>query len=277
MNEGSALAAFARAVQRPESEVDLGAAALAIALMEYPTLDVQGYLDRMDGLAAEVRQRAIGDQGVYRLLACLNYVLFREQGFRGNRGDYYDPRNSFMNEVMDRRLGIPISLSVLYMEVARRAGLALWGVGFPGHFLLKYQGSEEIFLDPFIQGEIRSREELQGLLDAFYRGKVAFQPDFLVPVTKHEILGRMLNNLKALYLQRGDLMKALSVVERLIVLEPNFPEEVRDRGLLYAQLECLFQAVADLESYLKLSPQAEDAREIRERIAQLKGKNPCLH
>ena len=261
-----------------DDEIDLGRAALAIAHAEHPELDIESYVARMDHLAAAVRDRAGGEADSYRLIAAMNYTLFNVEGFRGNRDDYYDPKNSFLNEVMERKQGIPITLSVLYMEVARRVGLNLCGVGFPGHFLVKHVGKEEeIVIDPFHRGEVRSIEELEDMLDEIYRGRIAFQPEFLFPVSKKQILRRILNNLKAIYLRQGDFPKSLSVVERLLILEPNSAQEMRDRGLLYLKLECFPQALEDLEAYLRLAPYADDAVEIREQTVSLKKLVTQIH
>jgi len=270
--------AFLQAVQCLDDEIDLGRAALAIAHAEYPGLDIESYAARMDRLAAAVQDRSGGEADSYRLIAAINYTLFSVEGFRGNRDDYYDPKNSFLNEVIERKQGIPITLSVLYMEVARRVGLDLYGVGFPGHFLVKHVGKEgEIVIDPFHQGEVRSIEELEDMLDKMYRGRIAFQPEFLSPVSKKQILKRILNNLKAIYLRQGDFPKSLSVVERLLILEPNSAQEMRDRGLLYLQLECFSQALEDLEAYLRLAPYADDAAEIREQAVALKKRQTEIH
>lgn len=269
---------FSQAVRCPDEEIDLGRAALAIAHREYPNLDVESYVVRLDRLAALVQDRSEGERDPYRLIAAANYVLFRQERFQGDRESYYDPRNSFLNEVMERKCGIPITLSVLYTEVARRVGLLLHGVGFPGHFLVKYAGDEEeIIIDPFHGGEIRSVGDLEEILDEIYRGKVTFQPEFLCAVSKKQIIKRMLNNLKAIYLYQGDPLRALSVVERLIILEPNSPQELKDRGLLYLRLECFPQALEDLEAYLRLAFHAEDADEIRKQVLLLRRRVTQIH
>lgn len=269
---------FSRAVQCPDDEIDLGRAALAIAHSEHPDLNIESYLSRMDGLASAVENRAGGEADCYRLIAALNYTLFTVEGFRGNRDDYYDPKNSFLNEVMERKQGIPITLSVLYMEVARRVGLELEGVGFPGHFLVKHGGEEEeIIIDPFHRGEVRCTEELEEMLDELYRGKLAFRPEFLSPLSKKQILRRMLNNLKAIYLRQGDFLRGLSVVERLLILEPNSLSEIRDRGLLHLKLECFPQALQDLEAYLKVSAHADDAAEVRDQVVSLRKLVTLIH
>jgi regulator of sirC expression with transglutaminase-like and TPR domain len=269
---------FRRAVDRGEARIDLGRAALTMAAADYPDLDIEVYLARIDQLAADAQARLGSEADVHRTLAVLNDVLFREHGFRGNCENYFDPRNSFLNEVLERRTGIPISLSVLYIEVAQKIGLPLQGVGFPGHFLVKFTGvNEEIVIDPFNQGEIRSRKNLQTLLNRLYGGKLSFDPDFLSATPKKQILRRMLNNLKLIYLRQNDLTKGLSVVERLLVLDPASTEDIRDRGIIYLRLECFKQALEDLQRYLTLAPQAEDAAAIHAQITALTRQVAQIH
>ena len=269
---------FRQAVNRGEAKIDLGRAALTMAAADYPDLDIDSYLARIDQLAADAQARLGSEADVQRTIAVLNNVLFREHGFRGNRENYFDPRNSFLNEVLDRRTGIPISLSVLYMEVAQKIALPLQGVGFPGHFLVKYTGiNEEIVIDPFNQGEIRSQKNLQTMLNRLYGRKVNFDPDFLAAVTNKQILRRMLNNLELIYLRQNELTKGLSIVERLLVLDPGSAEDIRDRGIIYLRLECFKQALEDLQRYLSLAPQAEDAAAIHEQITALTRQVAQIH
>jgi len=268
---------FRRVVAQAGDDFDLARAALAIAQDEYPALEQEVYIARLDKLAARARDLSGGESDPYRLIAAVNHVLFTQEGFRGNRGDYYDPRNSFLSDVLERKKGIPITLSVIYMEVARRVGLPLHGVGFPGHFLVKYESDdEEIVIDPFDKGEVRTLEELQTLLDGLYNGKVALRPEFLAPVTNRQIIHRMLNNLKGIYLSEENLVKALSAAERLVILDPASAPEIRDRGVLYIKLECFQQAINDFEAYLRLAPDASDAEDIREQLVELK-KGAALH
>ncbi|HMF48568.1 MAG TPA: tetratricopeptide repeat protein [Candidatus Saccharimonadales bacterium] len=269
---------FRQAVDRPEDLIDLGRAALTIALPDYPDLDIPACLAQIDELAVAVTQRCGAVADVYRSLAALNYMLFTERRFRGNRDDYFDPKNSFLNEVLARKTGIPISLSVLYIEVAQRIGLKLSGVGFPGHFLVKYAESrEEIVIDPFAGGEVRSREDLAGMIRQLYGDKVSFHAEFLEPVTKKQILQRMLANLKAIYRKKNDLVKSLTVLDRLIILDPTAKDDIRERGGLYLRLECFTQARADFEAYLRLAPDADDAASIREQIISLANQETLLH
>ena len=270
---------FRRAVELPEDALDLGRAALAVAESEYPRLDTKAYLARIDELAIAVAKHLTGDEsGPHRSIAALNYVLFQKCAFRGNRDDYFDAKNSFLNEVIDRRIGIPITLSVLYMEVARRIGLPLLGVGFPGHFLVKYQDDrEEIVIDPFNRGDIRTPDSLQQLLAGLYGKPVALSPQLLDPVTKKQILRRMLNNLKFIYLRRRELVKALAALDRMMIAEPNLPEDLRERGQVYLALEYFPQAKADFDSYLRLAPDAPDAEKIRDQLVYLAGRGTSIH
>ena len=270
---------FRRAVERPEEALDLGRAALAIAASEYPRLDTTAYLARIDELAIAVTKHLTGDEsGPHRSIAALNYVLFQKCAFRGNRDDYFDAKNSFLNEVIDRRIGIPITLSVLYMEVARRIGLPLLGVGFPGHFLVKYlDDREEIVIDPFNGGDIRTPDSLQQLLAGLYGKPVALSPQLLDPVTKRQILRRMLNNLKFIYLRQRDLVKALAALDRMTIAEPNLAEDLRERGQVYLALEYFPQAKTDFESYLRLAPDAPDAEKIRDQLVDLARRGTSIH
>ena len=261
-----------------EETIDLGRAALTIALGDYPELDIENYLRRIDALAVAVSHRCGAEPDTFHSMAALNYVLFKEEGFRGNRDDYYDPKNSFLNDVIDNRRGLPITLSVLYMEVGRRIGLTLDGIGFPGHFLVKtIAEGDEIVIDPFNAGEIKSHEDLQTMLDRLYGGQVRFHRDFLAPLPKKQILKRMLSNLKAIYGRAEQLVKMLAVLDRLIIADPGAAEEVRDRGAVYLRLECYGQAKDDFETYLRLAPEAKDADAIREQLVDLAKQIVLIH
>ncbi len=270
--------AFARLLTQPEAEIDLAEATLLIAKEEYPSLEVADYLGRLENMAEHVRTLVGTTVNPHRLIASLNEYLFQRLGFRGNTQDYYDPRNSFLNEVLDRRTGIPITLSIVYMSVAHRSGLCLQGVGMPGHFLVKYvaQG-EEIVIDPFNGGAKVSSSDCQRLMDHVYGGKLAFQPRFLAAVGTRQILFRMLSNLKGIYCNAQEYGKALGVVERLLILDPRVPNEIRDRGLLLCQLKRFAEATLALERYLRLMPAAEDAEVIREHLRSLRERVATLN
>jgi regulator of sirC expression with transglutaminase-like and TPR domain len=224
---------FTEAVTGPENRLDLGRAALLIASEEYPGLDILRYVAKLEATAAAVRHAVEAADDPLEKLEHLNTYLFEERGFRGNSQEYYDPRNSFLNEVLDRKLGIPITISVLYLEVGRRLGMPLHGVGMPGHFIVKYASPEaDIYIDPFNKGRILSRQACEELIQQVYGEPVPFQETFLATVTKKQILARMLMNLKAIYMHHKNYLKALSVVERLLIIQPDAEQEVKDRAAL---------------------------------------------
>jgi regulator of sirC expression with transglutaminase-like and TPR domain len=203
-------------------------------------------------------------------------VLFDEAGFRGNQDHYYDPRNSVLNEVLDRRLGIPISLSVLFLAVGRRVGLAVDGVGFPGHFMVKLTAAgRELFIDPYRHGEILTAEECEERWNSHARG--AFDRRWLEAAAPRQILGRMLHNLKRIYVEAGDDVRTLWVIDRLLLLAPGDLSERRDRGLVSARLGGTGAAVADLEAYLAGNPGAQDATEVRDLLEQLRRRHSFLN
>lgn len=266
----AARARFAAMVAAPEAELDLAAAALLIAAEEYPQLGTGPYLRRLDLLAERTRDRLADESAPLVVLQELSRVLFVEEGFRGNTEAYYDPRNSFLNDVLDRRAGIPITLSVVYLEVGWRLGLPLAGVNFPGHFLVRYTGEAmTLLVDPFQNGEIRFADQAQDLLDRVYGGTVELRSEFLRPAGKRDILVRILANLKSIYLNTRDDARALAAVERILLVRPDALEEVRDRGMILARAGRLDEAVADLVHYLDAAPEAPDARRVRMLLEQL--------
>jgi len=268
----SARLRFAAMVQGAEEELDLAAGALLIAAEEYPQLPPEPYLRRLDVLAERVRDRLSDETAPLVLLQELSRVLFEEEGFRGNAEAYYDPRNSFLNDVLDRRLGIPITLSVVYLEVGWRLGLPLEGVNFPGHFLVRYEGEAlRILVDPFQGGDFRFEGDAQALLDRVSGGSVPMQPHYLRPAGKKDILARILSNLKGIYLKSRDETRALAAVERLQIVRPEDAEERRDRGFILARLGREAEARSELLGYLERMPGASDAQRVRLLLEQLKG------
>lgn len=274
LTETPSRAHFASIIRR--SDIPLAEAALAVAEEEYPRLDPARYLARIDDLAADVTGRLAARRSTAATLRALRKALFEEGGFRGNEAAYYDPRNSFLNEVLDRKLGIPITLSILYMEVASRVGLELRGVGLPGHFLVKYDtGRRELFVDPYHGGEIFSAEECEARYRAHHRED--WNPRFLDAVGSRQILARMLHNLKRIYVEAGDDVRALWVIDRLLLLSPGDLTERRDRGLLAARLGVVGAARQDLAAYLERSPSAADASEIQALLTHLEHRKSFLN
>ncbi|MBS2023039.1 MAG: transglutaminase family protein [Deltaproteobacteria bacterium] len=254
-----------------EEPIDLARAALAIAREEYPGLDESRWLRRLDELAVGARIGLPSDASDDRKVGRLGVWLFREQGFAGNSEQYEDPKNSFLNEVLEHKQGIPITLSLVYLEVGRRFGLTVDGIGFPGHFLCRVQVDHgELYVDPFHRGQILGQSELAQRWRAAV-GKLPFDMASLRPARPREILVRMLQNLLHVYRKRGDLPRALSAVDRMLLLHPDHPRGLRDRADLYEKLGGSRAAAADLERVLELSPAAQDKAALEARIAALRG------
>ena len=209
----------------------------------------------------------------------MNNLLFQEEGFAGNEKNYYDPRNSFLNDVLDRRLGLPITLSIVYIEVGQRLGLSLKGVSFPGHFLVKLKLEQgRVVLDPYSGGVSLSEQELRNRLHQSYGDQLDVPLDrLLASAGKKHILTRLLHNLNAIYLHTEEFTKTLFVIDRILLISPNLPEELRDRGLIYERLECSQSALEDYRRYIELEPNAPDTREIRSRLINLQKITPALH
>ena len=270
----SVLGGFTSMVEpsREDASIDLATAALAIARTEYPALDTPYYLTRLENLAERVRSRMRSSPTARETVALLNRVLFDEQGLRGNRDDYYDPRNSFLNDVLDRKLGIPITLSVIYMDVARRVGFPIAGTGMPGHFLLKHYDvmDGEIIIDPFNRGRIVGNAECQQRLNEIYSGQIELQPEFLQPVTHRDILTRLLNNLRQIYFTQRNFRKGLATLDLLLTIPPRSPELLRERALVRLNLEQHLGAAQDLGAYLQWRPNAPDSEDVRETLDMLR-------
>ncbi|HXA84201.1 MAG TPA: transglutaminase-like domain-containing protein [Candidatus Dormibacteraeota bacterium] len=255
-----------------DERVDLLRAALTFARVEDPQLDIEHYVRRVDELATRVAEQIQEPDDPGQIIAALNHILFQEEMFRGNTVDYYSPRNSFLHDVLDRRLGIPITLALVYMEVARRVSFQLFGVGMPGHFLLKHYDVEghSILIDAFERGLIVTEEDCRQKLDSIYSGQVALQPEFLLPVTRRQMLTRMLNNLRSVYLSQRDFRRAVQIVDLILVIYPRSPEDMKQRAVLRYNLNDYRGALSDFEEYVKMSPDASDAEEIRQTALSLR-------
>lgn len=263
---------------RPESELRLDLAALLVACEEYPGLELDGYLGRLDALGARARGLMGAADPLEARIGSLNQLLFDSEGFRGNVEEYYDPRNSFLNEVLDRRKGIPITLSVVYMEVGRRAGLRVEGLGFPGHFLVRVSGDGPgLVVDPFGGGAILDEAGCQQRLDRVYGGQLRMEPGMLQAVGTRLILARMLRNLKSVYVRQEDWIRSVRVLDLLLLIQPDSVEDLRDRGILYAALECYGPAADDLEAYLERVPEAPEAGKLLPKIVELRRRAARLN
>src|SRR3954468_7288031 len=249
-----------------QEPLDLARAALAVAREEYPELDEGAYLRVLDQLAEGVQAGAPAGASPERRVGRMNTYLFHELGFAGNQSDYYDPRNSFLNEVLDRRVGIPLTLCIVYIEVGRRCGLRVDGVAFPGHFLCKIQlNGGELVVDPFHRGQLLGLDDLKKRLASAVGEQVKFDPRLLVAASPRDMLVRMLQNLRSLYEDRNDVPRALSAVDRLLLLAPDNTRGLRDRAQLYEKLGGSAAAAADLEKVLQIEPSAADAAAVRAR------------
>jgi regulator of sirC expression with transglutaminase-like and TPR domain len=248
----------------------LAEGALWIAAEAHPGLDVPHWVGRLDALGYRAAERVTSTMEVDQAATAVARFLFEEEGFRGNSEDYYDPRNSFLDDVLDRRLGIPITLSVLYMTVAARAGLDAAGVGLPGHFVVRAERrGRHRFLDPFHGGALLDRAGCEALVARVRPGGGHLDPRWLAPITTRQVLVRMLHNLKAIYSALGDWARALAAAERVLLLIPDAVEELRDRGMLHARLGHGHAAVRDWEAYLQRAPEAADAGQVKERLRAL--------
>lgn len=260
---------FYQEVQKSDGQLNLAAAALYIAQEEYWDMDASAYLERLNDMAAAVRSRIPKGRYPLKVIQTINDYLFGELKFSGNQQNYYDPDNSLLNRVIDRRLGIPISLSLVYLEVASRVNFPMVGVGMPGHFLVRPVVEDmEVFVDPFHDGEVMFEADCQERFAQMFPG-AQWQSDFLGWIGPRPFLARMLMNLKGVYVKTEAYDEAVAVLDKLLILMPNEVQQQRDRGLIHHELQNYDLAKRDLEEYLRSHPRAPDGRRIQQIIAQL--------
>ena len=272
---------FSELLSREDDRIDLARACLQIAEDAYQGLDVDGYVGEIERFGKRLRARIPLEAAPEERVVALNEFLYDDLGFSGNADNYYDPRNSYLNEVLDRRTGIPITLSVLYMEIGRRIGLEFQGVSFPGHFLvrLRVRGGT-LVLDPFSGGAPQSEDELRERLKRVIpRGATGGIPvrdlpldQFLEPASNRQILARVLRNLKGVYREADKPERLLEVLNRMIIVAPESAGELRDRGMVYQRLECWRPALKDLADYLEREPDASDIDEVRAKMMDLSAR-----
>lgn len=251
VTQSEAVRLFARMMEKPDQDVPLTAAALLIAATEYPQLDVEAQLDRFRVLAGRLQLEESATP--WNHIRAINQLLFADEGFAGNDDEYDDPRNSYLNDVLDRKKGIPITLSLVTMEVAKLNHLSVEGVSFPGHFLVKYVApGQDIYLDPYHAGAILTYEDCAELLRAQYGAEAEMKAEFLAVSTPKQILARMLNNLKGSYFRRRHYDRVLTLIEMSLSIDPTSLDPLRDRGMVHLQMNRYREASADFKAYLSL-------------------------
>jgi regulator of sirC expression with transglutaminase-like and TPR domain len=240
-------------------------------VLEFPDLAISGYVQKLNLLGKGLRNSISGVKNPTYLISMLNEYMFDTLGFEGDGDDYYNPRNNFLNVVIDKKSGIPITLSIIYIELANHIGLDLRPVGFPAHFLVKY--SEEMILDPFNKGRLLDIDDLQEILNRSYGGGVEFVPDYLNEIDPEKILVRIARNLKSSYTQSFNYTLAMRCINMVLELVPNSPEEIRDKGILQSRLLQNDVAIRSLNKYLELAPEADDVDDILDLIRSIKEKS----
>jgi regulator of sirC expression with transglutaminase-like and TPR domain len=267
----------------PDAEIDVALGAALIAKDAYPSLDPGSLLKRLDEMASPLFPLRLEEKSAREQAQVLGEHVYDTLGFRGNEAEYYDPKNSLLSDVLDRKLGIPITLAVVYCEIARRVGVPARGVGFPGHFLVRIDapgtgGEMPLSIDPFFKGRVLDEEAIERLLRRALGPEepVTLAPH-LAPASARTVLVRILTNLKAIYLTRGDHARAHLATDRILLFSPNAPAILRERGALAARLGAHESAKADLERALELEPDAADARAVRSQLAELERKGRTLN
>jgi regulator of sirC expression with transglutaminase-like and TPR domain len=272
---------FAKLVRSYGQTFDIAECALLVAQNEYPGLDIAAYINQLDQIAERLRARLPADAGKPHIISMLNHYLFRELGYSGNVDNYYDPRNSFLNDVIDRRVGIPITLSILYMEIGRRVGVNLEGISFPGHFLAKCVTDQGVIvLDPFNKGASLSEKDLRERLrqsGGSANDLATPLATLLRPASPHEILLRLARNLKGIYVDAGDIEKAIAMSSFMLGINPLDVRELRSRAKLYHQLFCFRAALADFKRLVEIDVDAGEDDDIQAVIAELEQKNRLLN
>ncbi|AFY61700.1 SirB1 family protein [Synechococcus sp. PCC 6312] len=253
-----------------QSPLNLVTAALYIAQEEYPNLVIEDYVDQLESMGQSVKKRLPTERYPLRIIGAINDYLYGELGFSGNTADYYNPDNSFLNRVLEQRTGIPITLALVYLDVARRVDFPMVGVGFPGHFLIRPDLPDvEIHIDVFNNGEILFAQDCQARLEEIFQQAVPLRPEFFQVVTPQQFLIRLLSNLKRIYLERRDLERSLGAVERILLVSPQSVDELRDRGILSYHLGRWREAKADLLDYLATRPSLEQQAMVQDILRQI--------
>ena len=252
-------------------DFDLATGALLVASTDDPNVDIDGCCDNLDRMAEAARTRTPSEAGPLEELNAITDLLFGVIGFAGNRDDYYDPNNSYLHQVLQRRLGIPITLSLLCIEVGRRAGVPVLGIGMPGHFLIRHRDEENYFVDAFNGGVLMNRDECGAVLRQAAGDDARLEENHLNPVTPREILARLLRNLKAIYWDREEFDRCITTIGALMAVLPDRPEEQRDRGVVHLKAGNHQQSADDFAAYIEAAPQADDIETVRNALSRLRG------
>ena len=280
---GTSLSSLQELATRSDAEIDVALGAALISKDAYPSLDVSALLAELDQMAAPLFHLGLEEQSADKQSKVLADHVYGALGFRGNETDYYDPKNSLLSDVMARRLGIPITLAIIYCEIARRVGVPARGVGFPGHFLVRIESSggsrgSALTVDPFFGGRVLEEESIVRLLRRALGPEETLRPsEHLSPATPKAILIRLLTNLKAIHMTRGEHARAHLALDRILLFTPNAPAILRERGLLAARLGALESARVDLTRAIELDPDAADEWSLRARLDELEGKHRVLN
>ena len=264
---------FAQEVNRSDESINLAKASLYCAQAEYPELDVAKYLQQLDLMAEDIAVKLPSERYPLQIIKTINHHLYSYLEFRGNSQDYYNPKNSFLNDVIDLRTGIPLTLAIIYLEIAKRLDFPMLGIGMPGHFIIRPDFDDAgIFVDAFSQGEILFQEDCEAKLQQLYQQPVKLESRFLAPVNNKQILARMLTNLKQIYLYRCQYNKVLAIISGLLILYPHNPNELRDRGLLYYELNRWQAAYKDLQAYLKFASYGDEYQMIQMLLKKIENR-----
>ena len=272
----SARGRFLETVRVADHEIDLAEACFWISAEANPDLEVAPYRAKLDELAEGLRLGWNESASVVERVQCLNHYLFEEHKFHGNDQEYYDPRNSYLDAVLDRRTGIPITLSILWMSIADRLGIPSYGVGFPGHFLVGVESNPPIYVDAF-SAVVMTAEDCQARLREIAGGDVKFDSAMLAPTSRGQILARVLRNLKQIHATASEYAEAIACIDRILLLEPDQPTELRDRGVLHRSLECWSSAREDLERFIALSPEAPEVENVKLVLEELRVRTAQIH
>jgi regulator of sirC expression with transglutaminase-like and TPR domain len=269
---------FSNLASLPDEQIDLARGALLIAKTAYPDLDESYYLQRLNQMAAKVETDGKAVKNSVDIIPRLNRLLFDEEKLCGNSENYYDPDNSFLNQVLDRKLGIPLTLSLIYIEVARRIKLDIQGIGLPGHFITALNhASGRIFIDPFYRGEIRTLDDCQEIARKHLGVSGTYNPNWLEPVSRKEFLARMLRNLKLIYAQKNNDVMLFRMIHWILALQPESPVELRERATLYEAMGNPARAIEDWERFITSVSDIESEVKIRARIDYLTKQKPRIH